>query len=152
MVADIVPPGTGNFTIEAWVKVTSDPLGRNWVIAGLPKAGTNVSFSINSGVLRFVDPSVAMNFSGSTALTPNIWYHAAIVRSDVSRTIFLNGMIDATATAASSDYDVTSMAICNHYHTPSLIPFNGFIDDFRYTRIARYTSAFTPPSAAFPDA
>lgn len=152
LVAGIVPPGTGDFTVEAWVKITSDPLSRNWVIAGMPKTGLNVSFSINSGVLRYVDPSTGTSFSGSTALTPNIWYHAAFVRSGSDKFIFLNGIVDATNTSTLADYDATSMSICNHFNTPSSIPFNGFIDEFRYTRIARYTSSFTPPSAAYPDA
>ena len=152
MVAGIVPPGTGDFTVEAWVKLVSDPLGRNWVIAGIAKTGPNISFSINNGVLRFVDPSTGTSFSGSTSLTPGIWYHVAFVRSGANRTLFLNGIIDGTASAVSSDYDITDMAICNHYTTPSTTPFNGFIDEFRYTRIARYTSSFTPPSAAYPDA
>ena len=152
MVAGIVPPGTGDFTIEAWVKLVSDPLGRNWVIAGMPKAGLNVSFSINNGVLRYVDPSTGTNFSGSTSFTPGIWYHTAFVRSAANRILFLNGIIDATATAASSDYDATDMSICNHFQIPSTTPFNGFIDELRYTRIARYTSSFTPPGAAYPDA
>lgn len=90
--------------------------------------------------------------SGTNAFTINTWNHIALTRQGTTYRFFLNGT--QLYTAAPSAFviagDTLPMYIATNGTEASQFPFNGYIQDFRFTvGAARYQGAFTPPTAAF---
>jgi hypothetical protein len=87
----------------------------------------------------------------STSLSLNTWYHVAVSREGNVHRLFLNGTLEGSTTQS---YNVSSTSVSyigtNQYALgASNRSFYGYIQDFRVSKyLARYTSNFTPPSAA----
>jgi hypothetical protein len=90
--------------------------------------------------------------TASTAISANTWVHFAATRSGTTVRLFRNGALDGTATI-SGQAGSNSITIGNQ--APGLGNNNyliGYLDDIRLTKgVARYTTSFTPPTAAFPN-
>ena len=134
--------GTGQFTIEMWFYASSTDGGlvRSSNFNGgyeLIHLNSELKFwAYNSG-----DVLVA------TAPSLNAWHHVAVTRdaSNVLR-MFVDGTLVDSATNFTENLYRNTLAIgtsrTNFYN------FDGYIDDFRLTTgVARYTAAFTPPTA-----
>ena len=140
----------GDFTIEFWT------YANQWAQIG----GATVYFCNN--VLDQMQIGVYPNNSNiqlylngavvQGALSASIvgrWMHIAVVRSGTTITIYEDGVSRASGT---SSYSVPA-SLC--YVGRQLIRsptdyganLNGYIDDFRVTKSARYTANFTPPAA-----
>ena len=144
--------GTGNFTIEVWVYAIS--------FAGFPTildyrpAATNGSYPLlyldTSGAPVYYVNSTAV-ITGS-ALSTNTWYHIALCRSGTSTRLFVNGAQAGSTISDPNNYlgPASRPIIGGNGFTLGTGIFNGYMDDLRITRFARYTSNFTPPAAAFP--
>ena len=87
------------------------------------------------------------------AVTLDAWHHLAISRSSGTIKFFLDGSVIATASNTNS-LDITSLLLGNASSAGNGTDYmNGYLDEFRVSNVARYTSAFTPPtSASTPDA
>jgi len=116
--------------------------------------GTNADFGafllLTSGAIY------SGQYTGSTGTTlntssvsANTWYHVAYTRASGTIRLFLNGVQAATTTASGS---INTWPPVTGYDGPTNgRPLNGYIDDLRITNgYARYTSNFTPPTAALP--
>ena len=146
--------GTGDFTYEAWVYpdvqvqdfpaffvVVDDASSSNRVTAQYDVDGQANKFRLNVGGTDIY----------STAKSTGQWYHVAVVRSGTTVTFYLDGTSIGTATYS---YDVPSHTgyIGGNTDRTSALSFKGYIDDLRITSgVARYTSNFTVPTAAFSD-
>jgi hypothetical protein len=155
---------TGDFTIEAWVRLnalgTSNGYpGAAWIVGWGPlSSNPGFDFAIGSTNLIFS----LTNFSSPTisvahSLSANTWYHIAGTRSGTTVRAFIDGQVLATETVSaglSASTNPTGIAISAAEPTGSTLGnLNGYIDDFRITKgVARYTSNFTPPTAPFADA
>jgi hypothetical protein len=88
--------------------------------------------------------------SGTTTTTTNTssdeWHHAAIVNQSGTKTFYLDGSFVGSQT---SSWGPTSSNIRLGNRQDNRRRFNGFIDEFRISSTARYTSSFTPPTEAF---
>jgi hypothetical protein len=150
--------GTGDFTIEGWVK-----------FAAASDASTFVS-TYNSGngfTFRFNDTTHSLEFLwGGTIIasttawtwvpTNGLWQHFAVCRSGTSLRMFIDGVQYGTTATDSTNMTDSTVALqigCLPYGLPTRVHFlNGRLDDIRITKgVARYTAAFTPPTAAFPN-
>ena len=143
--------GTGDFTIEFWAYVSNATLSGNFLdMRPLTTNGNypNIYYSTNS-LGYYVGGSDRI--TGGT-LSSNTWFHVAVCRSGTSTKMFLNG------TQVGSTYTDTTNYVCgttrpmfggNGYLGTS--NFTGYIDEYRFSKYARYTSNFTPPTAAFPN-
>jgi hypothetical protein len=83
------------------------------------------------------------------------WYHIAVVVSGTSFKVYVNGTCDTSNFSGtistyptSGDYKVE---IGDASFSTSLNEFNGYIDEFRVSNTARYTTNFTPSTTAFTD-
>ena len=110
-------------------------------------------FFANSGTSSF---AFGYGLSPYTLLTVggrvnNQWQHIAVVRSGSTITIYVNGVSQGTL-SNSTNWSDSNLRISGFVDTQSSIyAYYGYLDDFRITKgIARYTSNFTPPTAAFP--
>lgn len=164
--------GSGDFTIEAQVRFFALPTGGNKaVIFGkwdetnnkrsyqLYKGGDtletgNVVFRISTdGTAGTLAEVIDWPWSPDT----DTWYHVAIVRTSGETLFFVDGIQQGVQIADTNTYyagteptalggqaEGTSTVVAN-------TAFTGFFDEVRLTvGVARYTSNFTPPSAAFP--
>ena len=87
-----------------------------------------------------------------SSVTPSAstWYHTAVVRTSGTIKVFVDGtqvISDFTDTTNFMDRD--SLVIGGFFSTTYLM--DGYIDEFRITNKARYTSNFTAPTKAFPN-
>lgn len=141
--------GTGDFTIECWIYPLSWGTSPNQpVIVGSGNNGA-VFYLSNTGKLWIGQYGVS-NYANSTASVPlNTWTHVAVSRSGTSVKLFINGVIDGTGSSSATLNGVATPKI-GVDPSNSAQKFNGYIDDFRISRFARYTSTFTPPTQAHP--
>ena len=149
--------GTGDFTIEAWIRV--DNLAASRGIFGRGDSGvsgyldlyvfTNGALYTN---LYLNGGGVVVVNSAASAIALNTWYHVAFVRQGSTFRQYINGVSQGTPGSSA----LAARSITGPLSVGSLgggtFPFSGHIDEARVTKgVARYTADFTPPTAAFPD-
>ena len=145
--------GSGNFTLEAWVRITTlDTVSGNQVFA---IDGSNSNFSV---VLRFsashkatlqvtANGSTQVNAIGTTTITSGVWYHIAGVRDGNTLRIFLNGVEEATTAFSSSIWASPARVAVAAWSVTPTQGLAGNLQDLRITKgVARYTANFTPPT------
>lgn len=139
---------TSPFTIEMWVYRNSS--GTYGLVAkGTATTGWLVSLNSSNQVV-FTFASSTITSSGTVAATT--WTHIAVVREGTGTNqtkIYISGSNDGTGTVSTNFTQVSPLYVgANRTGGDN---FNGYIDDLRITRVARYTANFTPPVAPFPD-
>jgi hypothetical protein len=146
---------SGDFTIEFWLYYTAHGnytglvccVNDNTSVG--PSAGWILSFFSTTDKLTFQAPGV--DFVTTNTIPSSQWVHIAVVRSGSTITHYTNGVANGTGTS-SATYDSATFPLYIAASRDLATFATCFIDDLRITKgIARYTSAFTPPTAAFPD-
>ena len=143
--------GTGNFTLEAWIYLTSFN-SYNSIIASRTASNDNASadysFGIDNTGSIFMYSASFLAQSSASAIKLNTWTHVAVVRSGTGSNqtvIYVNGTSTATGTATNNLTGTTcSVGALGNGNEP----FYGYISDARVVKgTAVYTSTFTPPTA-----
>ena len=144
--------GTGDLTVEFWFRASS--VGSNQRIVQNTVGGfdsTSYILRINASSkleVAFAYPDVSA--SSSISIANNTWYHVALVRFGTSVKVYLNGTQEISGTS-SGNMSNQYVYVGGYYTVGNTEYFTGYVQDLRITKgIARYTSAFTPPTAAFP--
>lgn len=143
--------GTGNFTIEMWVYFNSisggcalydarDSGNSLGVLIGIDGANNGPYFHVSGGT----------RIAG-TALSNATWYHIAVARASGSTKLFVNGTQAGSTYTDGNNYIAGIPTIGNNSSGGGGTNYlNGYIDDLRITKgVARYTTTFTAPTAAF---
>jgi hypothetical protein len=143
--------GTSNFTIEMWINLTNVTSTWQAIISRAYGNAGGWRLYKNNGdnQLRWYhNTTLIVSTTGST-LTNNTWSHIAVVRSSGTTTIYIDGTSRGSAADTNSYIPgVYALEIGDGVVTSSF-PMTGYIDDLRITKgYARYTSNFTPPTAA----
>ena len=149
---------SGDFTVEAWVYLTTNTHTGNLTIASLGynnSTGTGPwGFYLNgSGPYTLYFNTSGTNHASTTTatFTLNTWIHVTYCRSGSSGRFFVNGNIVGTAVTDTSTYTGTTESLfVGIMSDGASAPFVGYMDDFRITKYARYVANFTPPTQAFP--
>ena len=157
---------SGDFTIECWVRWNAVPPGdgnglerqiigqHDW-----PESASDgwwVLFGVSSGLFFYVsgDDAVQATTSSVFAWETDRWYHIAVVRSGGNVRLYVDGLQTGDAVAAGQVLlanDSRPLTIGGDV-SGNATPMNAYIDELRITKgVARYTAAFTPPDAAFPN-
>jgi hypothetical protein len=137
--------GTGDFTIEAWVR-WADIAAPNKFVWG---HHSNWGLYQNSEDL-LVFNGTSNTFTISNVIAASTWYHVALSRASGTLRLFLNG-VQQGSLANSTNFNTTNFRV--GAQTTGSGGMNGWIDELRVTKgVARYTSNFATPSAQFPDA
>ena len=156
--------GTGDFTVEAWVYISSRTLNYPAIISnnnGSYSAGAIALTNSNADNAAYNDKFVlAVNSIATPTLVAsatnalNTWYHLAVVRNGTSLVMYRNGVSVASTTisaAATFDWGKGGTVVGGGNWDGAQSYFNGYIDDLRITKgYARYTTSFTAPTAPFP--
>jgi hypothetical protein len=143
--------GLSDFTIETWVY-------RN------VSSALQVIVDQRAGVAIQLVPTLYINATtlfyyanGNNRITGGVvpdsqWVHIALSRSGTSTKLFMNGLQTGATYTDTLNYINSPARIGDR--NDGAIPtasLNGYIDDFRITKVCRYTSNFTPPTAPFPN-
>jgi hypothetical protein len=158
--------GSGDYTVEAWLYITSlnTQGGGNFFSQSARLSNNNNrqhAFAVNSSglVVYWTTNGVSDNSATfATALPTNQWIHVAFVRQSGMLRAYLNGTQVGDAQSHDITYYDSTAHVCvgsfgayadNGY---AFLDYTGYIDDLRITQgRARYTGAtFLAPTAAFP--
>ena len=156
---------SGDFTIELWTYI-SDTTTRKYILGpgtdtashykgfGLEIWGQQLCMwaSSNGSSWNMLECDTSSN-RGSTLMAANTWYNITVSRSNGTFRSFVNGVVEKTFAVAGTIYSDPTIPynIGRTAYTGGTFYFNGYMDDLRITLgYARYTSNFTPPTAAFP--
>jgi hypothetical protein len=134
----------GDFTIEFWLYQTATS-GEGTTIYNPTTNGINLFMSISSnwGIAR---SGVAVDNNFGTPPTFNTWNHIAVSRSGSTIKAFING-----SQVFSGTNTISYVAGPLQIGLSGFGSITGYIDDLRISKVARYTSNFTAPTAPFPD-
>jgi hypothetical protein len=143
--------GTGDFTIECWVYFNST--GTATIFSNLSgTASTNPHIYINS-TIRFYNGG-GDRITSSTSPSTGVWYHLAVCRASGSTRMFLDGTQTGSTYADTNDYGQSApLGVGTYWNGGAPVTastLNGYLQDVRVSKYARYTTNFTPPTAAFP--
>ena len=149
--------GTGDFTIELWMYRTHTSQGFVFETRGGEDTTSTDGISFYLGGGGNDEIRVAINRSDVIDInqdhqTNDQWQHFAIVREGSTLTLYIDGTARGSG-SNSTDFNRTRPIRIGNFHGSSSggYGFQGYIDDLRVTKgLARYTSNFTPPSAAHP--
>ena len=155
-----VPLGSGDFTIECFayfLAVATNGQGLFQLSNGTlntqdgrgPAIGTyggtgkwHIYYGAGENQTNTVGNAVA-------APSQNTWYHVAFVRTSGVIKIFIDGTQIGSNISYTGNYTDNVFTIGGWYSSDYLL--NGYIDEFRISLKARYTSNFTAPTKAFPN-
>jgi hypothetical protein len=147
--------GSGDFTIEGWVYISSLPgaevsfcstceSGGTGIIFGLGGGGNVNKLQLAIGNLSVGNPTVV----DSVNFTTGAWVHFAAVRYNGTIYVYKNGTSIGTPTSASGTLDRQTVTVGAFPSGASTL--TGYIDDLRITKgYARYTASFTAPVGPF---
>jgi hypothetical protein len=140
--------GTGDFTVETWVRFTS--LGNYQSVVTTRTGAVSVATAWSLGatstgaVYLYTNGFVATSATG--LVTTGTWYHLAVARSGTTARLFLDGTLVATGSNSQSFTDQVLAVGANGDGSEAV---NGYIFDHRITKgVARYTASFTAPTSA----
>ncbi len=148
--------GSGNFTIDTWIKPLlwaneNYALVGQWTHGGADNAWAiwlNGGASNNLNFRYTTNGTTLVSLAVNATIVVGTWYHIAIVRNGTNLMFFLNGTQVGTSQSVATD------TIYNSPRTLQIgkdddagLKFNGYIDELRVSKgIARWTANFTPAS------
>jgi len=151
------PNLTGPFCIEAWARADDTGNAFLWCLGQY-----RLELGINGDNLRIYRIGTATGYTSfftSGEFSANNWHHVALVR-DTSNVIkcYLNGtasgttVTDATAFIATNNIFIIGGESSGAPSGGAIAHgWDGYVDDFRISDFARYTSNFTAPAEPFAD-
>lgn len=152
-----------DFTIEFWIRGNASNSSRDIICFGNSSNQTAWRLRVTSG--GYLDFIVTNDAGTSTFCTQTSgqgfsashsqFHHVAITRSGTSFRVFVGGALVGSTTSsviARASASGPSYRLVIGADTGLAAGLIGWLDDIRITAgVARYTEAFTPPAAAFPD-
>ncbi len=151
--------GSGDFTLEGWVKLNST--GDQYFLSshGSVAASREFYFGLESSTLMFYyyyGSSSESSVSSSWTPSANTWYHVAVCRNGADLRLFVDG------SQLGSTHDISTRYLHNNVYdllvgaltntggsiTGSV---DGYMDEVRISSTARYTTTFTPSTTEFTD-
>jgi hypothetical protein len=135
--------GTSDFTVECWVQLTDSynqgifQLGGNFLSTGGCVFVAQYLDSFNWGWNG--------SYSTSGTFSTGQWYHIALVRQANELKLYVNGTQNGPTRTYSGNITDGVCRVGGYYDNGYSI-YGGYIDDFRVSNKAVYTSNFTPPT------
>jgi hypothetical protein len=142
--------GLGDFTIECFARfdVVNDNLG---IFDFRAAAGSEVAplLYLNASGRLVYQVGATARITGGNTLSVDTWYHIAVSRIGDQTKLFVNGVQEGSTYTDTNDYGSTKQLQIGSIRNANY-EFDGYIDEVRISKgIARYTSNFTAPAAAF---
>lgn len=147
--------GTGDFTVEFWVRRSA--VGVTQFVIGVQAPSGSAAdrwslYFLAANTLNFYNGNT-IKLTSTTTFAVGTWYHAAVCRSAGTARLYVNGVQEASVADVVTYTAAATRPLIGTDTDFVSLPFNGYIDDLRVTKgVARYTTAFTPHVSAHPDA
>lgn len=150
---------SGDFTIEAWVYLTTLTGGGGGVTNGseicttFPNSGTINGFGfrvMNTGFIVFetyVSGTAQAITANTNSLIANSWYHVAVTKSSGTFRLFVNGVVTTFTGTMSQNINSTNniLKIGTCSYSTYVNNFTGYISNLRIIKgTSMYTANFTP--------
>ena len=140
--------GTGDFSIEFWIKTTAtnSPVLVDYYTAAQP--GWQLSLNSTGKLLWYTTSTIK---TGAVSVNTGSWVFVSVVRSSGNLQFYINGTADGSAVAHSTNlsYATSVLGVAAQVSTRNAsLDLNGKIDDLRITKVARANAV---PTEAFPD-
>lgn len=136
-------PGTNDFTVDIRFKSNA-----GFYLFYNELSNPGIAFAVTAGLKvqgALITPSGQITAGGNTTISAAVWNHAALVRSGTSLTVYINGTAETTVG------NVSTLSAIGSAGT-AMVGYGavgGYVDEFRYSNIARYTANFTPPTGEY---
>lgn len=147
--------GTDAFCVEAWVRIPSVKTG-NAVIASKRDASTGGEFVLRlaTGIPELLilnGTTAALTINDRSALSVDTWHHIAASATGPLYRLFVNGTMVAFGVRSATPTTNTAALLLGRDASNTALDFNGWIDEFRFTKgQAVYTESFELSDAPFP--
>jgi len=150
--------GTGEYTIDLWVRFPTWTNGRIHQLVYLGDHTTNLAIQV--GMDSYGDNVYVtqmgtsfywhLNLSTYEKFTVDAWYHIAVVR-DASNIVrcFVNGTSRGTPAEHAQNILLSGFNRVGIYYDETLYPLYGWIDELRISNVARWTGNFIPPTEEY---
>lgn len=146
--------GSGDFTLDWWEFPTnSASSARMCTQFGVQQTGISVG---NSGNGLYINSNYTssgwdvLSVTNALSNTLNSWTHWAIVRNGSVITTYRNGVKFFTRNISSVNLKInTSIKSALGVNPDGTSGFMGYIDEFRVSNVARWTSDFEPPTEPY---
>ena len=144
--------GTGDFTIECWMNFSGNTANEADIFesqtTNFPRIlkrnlSSGLSFDFYAGAMA------SQLFIADASIVLGSWFHLAVSRASGTLKGFINGS-QVFSLSDSTSVPVPTAALTIGARSGGANPFNGYISDFRFTKLARYTAAFTTATTYLP--
>ena len=143
-----VMAASGDFTVETWIYFDGqipNPANQSPTFFVWGTTTFMLYATSTTGILNMIGNGSGL-ISSSTAMTADTWHHVAFAREGNTGRLFLDGNLEGSTTSFSTS--INARAVIGSEENAGY-PFKGYMSDVRVTHgLARYTSNFTPPTAA----
>lgn len=156
--------GLSTFTVEATINSIRNYVGSyspEFIVASQYVLVRNVygdlgTFALGLSGANADQPTCWMTVGGtfqtitdSASISLNHSHHLACVLNSGTITLYLDGTSVASASVSGTLTSTNQETVNFMDNTGNTLIFSGYIDSVRLSRVARYTSNFTPPTAKF---
>jgi len=153
VVENFGPDAAAEFTIEFWVYPSAlDP--KNGLFQQ-SFANGGLSMRIETDGTLTVSKTGVSNYLGtSTTISANAWAHIALVYYNGVLKCYINGTADSATSTTSVNWVASGgeFILGARFFNGSIdLPMTGYLDEFRISAFARYTSNFTVQAEQFAD-
>jgi Concanavalin A-like lectin/glucanases superfamily len=139
-------PGSGDFTVEAWIKTTN--ISTLQTVISYGATGARLRVFVNNDSIWVLAGATNITSGSGTVLTANTWYHLAVVRSGSGTNnvkVYINGTQQLQGTNT-TDLSAGTNLYVGHEAGASL--FSGNMTNLRIVKgVAVYTGNFTVPNS-----
>lgn len=148
---DLYNFGTGDFTIETWIRKTrtgsSEPI---FETRYNNSSTTGMTLYINSSGNVVYQSGGTTIFTSTGTISANTWYHIALTRTSGTLRLYINGVQQVFATHTTNYINSYPIYFGAAWLSSSLSYFQGYMDETRVSNISRYSStSFTPSTTEF---
>ena len=151
--------GGADFTIDFWVYVTS--IGRYSRIYNVARSSSWIECMCHGGANKGTATDYSIRMHGDSPTTPawavakldlcSKWTHYAVVyeHSKTKRTLYIDGKAVLVSYHEVPRDEVISIELMNNTRRECSRCTTGYMDEFRISSCARWTSDFTPPTSSY---
>ena len=135
------PDAAADFTVEFWVNPSNVSNNKtSFYDARDGQPNSPIVWQDNAGIYLYAGADRIVISSGLSAGT---WAHVSLVRSSGVYKLYLNGTASGTTYANTDALVVKDLYIGARFSADGAY-YDGYMDDFRISKTARYTANFTP--------